>query len=66
MVKALLTDEQLRKLPVLVTSYLDPRYLAAIRSGTAGAGGGGLFMGDPGQLGGGGGGGGVQSVTIVR
>jgi hypothetical protein len=38
-VKGLLTDGQRRKLPPLVSSYLDPRYLAAIRSGTAGAGG---------------------------
>jgi hypothetical protein len=38
-VKGLLTNEQKRKLPPLVTSYLDPRYLTSIRSGTAGAGG---------------------------
>ncbi|MGQ0649039.1 MAG: carboxypeptidase regulatory-like domain-containing protein [Gemmatimonadaceae bacterium] len=62
-VKNLLSDAQRRKLPVLVTSYLDPRYLAAIRSGTAGAGGAGLFPGGPMALPGGGGG---QAVTIVR
>jgi hypothetical protein len=33
-VKALLTAEQLRKLPPFISGYLDPRYLAAIRSGT--------------------------------
>jgi hypothetical protein len=46
-VRGLLTDDQRRKLPALVTSYLDTRYLAAIRSGTSGAGGGGLFAGGP-------------------
>ena len=44
-IKTLLTDEQRRKLPTIVTSYLDQRYLTAIRSGTAGAGGAGLFPG---------------------
>ena len=45
-VKALLTDEQFRKLPTFVASYLDTRYLASIRSGTAGLGtGGGPFGG---------------------
>ncbi|MBM4192842.1 MAG: carboxypeptidase regulatory-like domain-containing protein [Gemmatimonadetes bacterium] len=38
-VKGLLTDAQRRQLPALVTSYLDPRFLSSIRSGTAGAGG---------------------------
>ncbi|MEA3246699.1 MAG: carboxypeptidase-like regulatory domain-containing protein [Gemmatimonadota bacterium] len=36
-VKGLLDEPQQRKLPPLVTSYLDQRYLASIRSGTAGA-----------------------------
>jgi hypothetical protein len=45
-VKALLTDEQFRRLPTFVASYLDTRYLASIRSGTAGLGtGGGMFGG---------------------
>ncbi len=44
-IKGLLTDAQRRKLPSIVASYLDPRYLAAIRSGTAGAAG---FGGDGG------------------
>jgi hypothetical protein len=49
-----LTSEQKRKLPSLVASYLDSRYLAGIRSGTVGGGAGGAFGG----FGGGGGGGG--------
>jgi hypothetical protein len=45
-VKALLTSEQYRKLPSFVASFLDTRYLASIRSGTAGLGtGGGPFGG---------------------
>ena len=62
--KGLLSAEQRRKLPAIVASYLEPRYLAAIRSGTAGAGGGGF---------GGGGGmgmpvgvGGERHVIIMR
>ncbi|HKN64963.1 MAG TPA: TonB-dependent receptor [Gemmatimonadaceae bacterium] len=34
-VKQILTAEQLRKLPPFVAGYLEPRYLASIRSGTA-------------------------------
>jgi hypothetical protein len=34
-VKRLLTAEQQRKLPAFVAGYLEPRYLASIRSGTA-------------------------------
>ena len=63
-IKGLLTDEQRRKLPAIVTSYLDQRYLAAIRSGTAGAGGSGLFMGGGMPMPAGGGG--TQTITIVR
>ncbi|HEX8725533.1 MAG TPA: carboxypeptidase-like regulatory domain-containing protein [Gemmatimonadaceae bacterium] len=37
-IKGLLSAEQRRKLPDIVASYLDPRYLSAIRSGTAGVG----------------------------
>lgn len=51
---ALLTDDQRRKLPPLVASHLDTRYLAGIRSGTQGSTGGGVFVG--GMMGGGGGG----------
>jgi hypothetical protein len=35
-IKGLLTAEQRRKLPTFISSYLEPRYLASIRSGTAG------------------------------
>jgi hypothetical protein len=57
----LLTKEQKRKLPAFIASYLDLRYLASIRNGTAGTGFGlpGGFT--PGAIGGGGG-----AVTIRR
>jgi hypothetical protein len=58
-INGLLTPEQRRKLPALVASHLDPRYLAGIRSGTAGNTGGGPFMG---FMGGGGGGGGDRII----
>jgi len=35
-IKSLLTADQRRKLPPLITAYLDSRYLAAVRSGTSG------------------------------
>ncbi len=57
---ALLTAEQKRKLPPLVASHLDTRYLAGVRSGTAGGTGGGVFVGA--FMGGGGGGGGQQII----
>ena len=61
----LLTSDQKRKLPPLVASHLDGRYLAGIRSGTAGNTGGGVFMG--GFMGGfGGGGDGGQRIEIRR
>jgi len=70
-VRSLLTDEQRRALPTIIASYLDPRYLAGIRSGTAGSTGagafGGGFMGGGGPqvfIGGGGGGGGGERVII--
>ena len=37
-VKSLLTDAQMRMLPTFITPFLDQRYLASIRSGTAGTG----------------------------
>jgi hypothetical protein len=57
-INGLLTADQKRKLPPLVASHLDGRYLAGIRSGTAGNTGGGVFMGGfmGGMMGGGGGG----------
>ena len=65
-IRNLLTAEQKRMLPALVASHLDRRYLAGIRSGTAGSTGGGVFIGGgaffPG--GGGGGGGGGQQIII--
>ena len=64
-VRRLLTDEQRRKLPALVASYMDLRYLAAIRSGTAGSTGNSFGAGDGIALPAGGGGGG-QQVIIVR
>ncbi|MEO8575589.1 MAG: TonB-dependent receptor [Gemmatimonadales bacterium] len=69
-IKGLLTPEQRRKLPPFVASYLEPRYLASIRSGTAGFTSSGMFGGAPvmgdftmavGAPSGGG-----QSVTIIR
>jgi len=39
-IRGLLSSTQRRKLPDLIAAYLDPRYLAAIRSGTSGAPGG--------------------------
>jgi hypothetical protein len=62
-VKGLLSEQQRRMLPAIVTSYLDNRYLAAIRSGTAGTGGTGIGGGGPVAIGGGGGG---QQVMIMR
>lgn len=44
-VRAVLTPEQRRKLPAIVQSHLDPRYLASIRSTTAGGTAGGAFGG---------------------
>jgi hypothetical protein len=59
-INRVLTSEQKRKLPSLVASYLDTRYLAGIRSGTVGGGAGGAFggFGGGGGFGRGGGGGG--------
>jgi hypothetical protein len=66
-IKGLLTPEQRRKLPPFVASYLEPRYLASIRSGTGSFTGGGMMMG---PMGGGpvmaGMGGGGDRVTIIR
>jgi hypothetical protein len=70
-IKRLLTPGQVRKLPTFISSYLDTRYLASIRSGTAGAGangpmmmGSGIFTAPAG--GGPGGGGGGGQVIIIR
>lgn len=61
-ISALLAPEQKRKLPALVASHLDTRYLAGIRSGTAGNTGGGVFMG--GMMMGGGDHGGGERIII--
>jgi hypothetical protein len=62
-VTGLLTGEQRRKLPAYIASYLDPRYLASIRSGTAGAAAGAVPM----MLGGMGGPGiNSETITIMR
>jgi hypothetical protein len=69
-IKRLLTPAQRRKLPAFVASYLDTRYLASIRSGTAGGQGGpmmfpgGMMMPAGGMRMGGGGSG--QEVIIIR
>lgn len=56
--KRLLTAEQNRKLPAIVASYLDTRYLAGIRNGTAGGAQNPFNSGGGAGFGGGGGGGG--------
>jgi hypothetical protein len=68
-IKRLLTPEQRRKLPSFISSYLDTRYLASIRSGTAGAGNGPMMF--PGGFSAGAGGihtesGGGGNVIIIR
>jgi len=66
-VKALLTPEQMRKLPTFITPFLDRRYLASVRSGTAGTGLG-MIMGGmavPGGAAGFGGAGG-EARTVIR
>ena len=65
-VRSLLTAEQMRRLPTFITPFLDQRYLASVRSGSAGMGlgmimlpgGGGMAM--PAM----GGGGGGQQIII--
>jgi hypothetical protein len=71
-VRSLLTDAQYRMLPTSITAFLDRRYLASVRSGTAGTGlgmimGGGMAI--PGGGGsvtfGGAGGGGGQTIIKI-
>jgi hypothetical protein len=63
-IKSLLTADQRRKLPPFISSFLDQRYLASIRSGTAGS----SVGGSPMMMGGAGGfapaGGGGDRVII--
>jgi hypothetical protein len=68
-IKAVLNETQLRKLPTFVTPFLDTRYLASIRTGTAGGGLGPMMMGPgmaipAGASFTGGGGGPVQVIRI--
>ena len=68
-VKDLLSKEQQRQLPTFVAQVLDTRYLASVRSGTAGGAGGGVFnIPGGGVFVGGGaiGGGGGQQIIIRR
>jgi len=69
-VKRLLTAEQRRKLPPFIASYFEPRYLASIRSGTAGFTSGGILPGGDAMIAAGGmvmpSGGGSQTITIIR
>jgi Carboxypeptidase regulatory-like domain len=61
-VRGLLTNTQLRKLPTFVGPYLDTRYLASVRSGTAGTGLGTIMLPGGGSVQGGAGGGGMQVI----
>lgn len=67
-VRSLLTAEQMRRLPTFITPFLDKRYLASVRSGSAGTGLGMMMMPGGGGMAmpamGGGGGGGTQ--VIIR
>ncbi|MGH7679198.1 MAG: carboxypeptidase regulatory-like domain-containing protein [Gemmatimonadaceae bacterium] len=70
-VRQTLTDDQFRRLPPFVASYLDTRYLASIRSGTAGLGTGAGFAGAMPAMGGdamfmGGGAAGGQRIEVIR
>jgi hypothetical protein len=60
-VRGLLTASQRRRLPDLIVAYLDPRYLAAVRSSTSGAPGGAFAPGAGVPMGMGGGG---AAITI--
>jgi hypothetical protein len=69
-VKGLLSEAQRRRLPSFVASYLEPRYLASIRSGTATFTGNSAF-GGPISFGGGdvtvtAGAGGGGTISIIR
>jgi hypothetical protein len=66
-IRRLLTPDQRRKLPSFVASYLDTRYLASIRSGTAGgAANMSMFPGGAVMRGGEGGPPGAGNVIIIR
>jgi hypothetical protein len=66
-IRGLLTAEQYRRIPAFVASYLDTRYLASIRNGTAGFGGGfGGFMPAGIEAMAAAGGGGGMTIQITR
>jgi hypothetical protein len=63
-VKHILTAEQLRKLPSFIAGYLEPRYLASIRSGTAAFTGAPMLPGGAGAVFAGSGGDGGRGTTV--
>jgi hypothetical protein len=63
-VKALLTKDQIRKLPDYIASALNKRYLTNIRSGTAGGGGGMMIPGGGAMVMSGGMGGGATTMIM--
>jgi hypothetical protein len=63
-VRALLTDDQQRKLPPAIAAYLDARFLASIRPGTVSFTGGGLGVGGGAPVGGPGMGGPTVNMII--
>jgi hypothetical protein len=66
-VKSMLNDAQMRMLPTFITPFLDARYLASIRSGTAGGGLGMIMMpGGAGMAIGAMGGGGDGARVIIK
>ena len=65
-VKQILTAEQLRKLPAFIAGYLEPRYLASIRSGTAAFTGAPMLPGSAAAIFAGAGDGGGRTVIISR
>jgi hypothetical protein len=65
-IKHLLTADQMRRIPTFVTPYLDTRYLASVRSGTAGTGLGMIMMPGGMAVPAGIGGGGGQVIEIRR
>ena len=64
-VRSLLTKEQIRRLPTFIAPFLDQRYLASVRSGTAGTGLG-MIMGGAMMMPGGGDGGAHMVVRMEK
>ncbi|HEU4748178.1 MAG TPA: hypothetical protein VFS56_06725, partial [Gemmatimonadaceae bacterium] len=65
-IRRLLTSEQRRKLPSNIASFIDTRYLASIRSGTAGGAAGGMMLPGGVMMMPGGGPGGARETVIIR